>query len=32
MYMTLTILEDPRVPEFKEVKVHCFETSTMEAH
>jgi hypothetical protein len=23
---------DPRVPEFKEIKVHCFESSTMEAH
>jgi hypothetical protein len=32
MFMMLTIPEDPRVPEFKEVKVHCFERSTMEAH
>jgi hypothetical protein len=31
-YLTLTIPEDPQVPEFKEVKVHCFESSTMEAH
>jgi hypothetical protein len=23
---------DPRVPEFKGIKVHCFESSTMEAH
>jgi hypothetical protein len=31
-FMTLTIQEDLRVPEFKEVKVHCFKSSTMEAH
>jgi hypothetical protein len=31
-FLTLTVPEDPRVPEFKEVKVHCFESSTMEAH
>jgi hypothetical protein len=31
-FLTLTIPEDSRVPEFKEVKVHCFESSTMEAH
>jgi hypothetical protein len=30
--LTITIPEDPRVPEFKVVKVHCFESSTMEAH
>jgi hypothetical protein len=31
-YLTLTRPEDPIVPEFKGVKVHCFESSTMEAH
>jgi hypothetical protein len=31
-YLRITIPEDPRVPEFTEVKVHCFESSTMEAH
>jgi hypothetical protein len=31
-FLTLTIPEDPRAPEFKKVKVHCFESSTMEAH
>jgi hypothetical protein len=31
-FLTVTVLVDPRVPEFKEVKVHCFESSTMEAH
>jgi hypothetical protein len=31
-FLTITIPDDPRVPEFKGVKVHCFESSTMEAH
>jgi hypothetical protein len=31
-FLTVTVPVDPRVPEFKEVKVHCFESSTMEAH
>jgi hypothetical protein len=31
-FLTVTVPADPRVPEFKEVKVHCFESSTMEAH
>jgi hypothetical protein len=31
-FLTLTMPGDLRVPEFKEVKVHCFESSTMEAH
>jgi hypothetical protein len=32
MFLTVTVPVDPRVPEFKGVKVHCFESSTMEAH
>jgi hypothetical protein len=32
MFLTVTIPVDPRVPELKGVKVHCFECSTMEAH
>jgi hypothetical protein len=32
MFLTVTVLVDPRVPEFKGVKVHYFECSTMEAH
>jgi hypothetical protein len=32
MFLTVTVPVDPRVPEFKGVKVHCFECSTMEAH
>jgi hypothetical protein len=32
MFLTVTVPEDPRVPEFKGVKVQCFECSTMEAH
>jgi hypothetical protein len=28
----VTVPVDPRVPKFKGVKVHCFESSTMEAH
>jgi hypothetical protein len=31
-FLTVTVPVDPRVPEFKGVKVHCFESSTMEAH
>jgi hypothetical protein len=31
-FLTVTVSADPRVPEFKEVKVHCYESSTMEAH
>jgi hypothetical protein len=31
-YLMVTVRVDPRVPEFKGVKVHCFESSTMEAH
>jgi hypothetical protein len=31
-FLTVTVPADPRVPEFKEVKVHCFESSTTEAH
>jgi hypothetical protein len=31
-FLTVTVPADPRVPEFKEVKVHCYESSTMEAH
>jgi hypothetical protein len=31
-FLTVMVLVDPRVPEFKGVKVHCFESSTMEAH
>jgi hypothetical protein len=31
-FLMLTISKDPRVPEFKGVKVHCFESSTMEVH
>jgi hypothetical protein len=31
-FLTVTVPLDPRVPEFKGVKVHCFESSTMEAH
>jgi hypothetical protein len=31
-FLTVTVPVDPRVQEFKEVKVHCFESSTMEAH
>jgi hypothetical protein len=30
--LTITIPDYPRVSEFKGVKVHCFESSTMEAH
>jgi hypothetical protein len=28
-FLTVTVPADPLVPEFKEVKVHCFESSTM---
>jgi hypothetical protein len=31
-FLTVTVQVDPRVPEFKGIKVHCFESSTMEAH
>jgi hypothetical protein len=31
-FLTVTVPVDPRVPEFKRVKVHYFECSTMEAH
>jgi hypothetical protein len=31
-FLTVTVSVDPRVPEFKGIKVHCFESSTMEAH
>jgi hypothetical protein len=31
-FLTVTVPMDPRVPEFKGVKVHYFESSTMEAH
>jgi hypothetical protein len=31
-FLTVTVPVDPRVPEFKGIKVHCFESSTMEAH
>jgi hypothetical protein len=31
-FLTVTVPVDPRVPEFKGVKVHYFESSTMEAH
>jgi hypothetical protein len=31
-FLTVTVLVDPRVLEIKEIKVHCFESSTMEAH
>jgi hypothetical protein len=31
-FLTVTVPVDPRVPEFKGVKVHSFESSTMEAH
>jgi hypothetical protein len=31
MFLTVTVPVDPRVPEFKGIKVHCFESSTMEA-
>jgi hypothetical protein len=31
-FLTVTVPVDPRVLEFKGVKVHCFESSTMEAH
>jgi hypothetical protein len=31
-FLTVTVPVDPRVPEFKGVKVHCFESSTMVAH
>jgi hypothetical protein len=31
-FLTVMVPVDPRVPEFKGVKVHCFESSTMEAH
>jgi hypothetical protein len=30
MFLTVMVPVDPRVPEFKEIKVHCFESSTME--
>jgi hypothetical protein len=32
MFLTVTVPVDPRVPEFKGVKVHFFECSTVEAH
>jgi hypothetical protein len=32
MFLTVTVPVDPRVPEFKGIEVHCFESSTMEAH
>jgi hypothetical protein len=31
-FLTVTVPVDPRVPEFKGVKVHYFECSNMEAH
>jgi hypothetical protein len=31
-YLTVTVPADPRVPEFEEVGVHCFESSVTEAH
>jgi hypothetical protein len=31
-FLTVTVPVDPRVLEFKGIKVHCFESSTMEAH
>jgi hypothetical protein len=31
-FLTVTVPVDPRVPEFKGVKVHWFESSTTEAH
>jgi hypothetical protein len=31
-FLMVTVPVDPRVPEFKGIKVHCFESSTMEAH
>jgi hypothetical protein len=31
-FLTVTVPVDPRVPEFKGVKVHCFESSTMASH
>jgi hypothetical protein len=31
-FLTVMVPVDPRVPQFKGVKVHCFESSTMEAH
>jgi hypothetical protein len=31
-FLTVTVPVDPRVPEFKGIKVHCFESSSMEAH
>jgi BMFP domain-containing protein YqiC len=31
-FLTVTVPVDPRVPEFKGIKVHYFESSTMEAH
>jgi hypothetical protein len=31
-FPTVTVPVDPRVPVFKGIKVHCFESSTMEAH
>jgi hypothetical protein len=31
-YLAVTVPADPRVPEFEEVEVHCFESSTTEAH
>jgi hypothetical protein len=31
-FLAVTVPADPRVPEFKEVEVHCFESSTTEAH
>ena len=30
--LTLKIPADPRVPEFEEVRVTCFDNSTLEAH
>jgi hypothetical protein len=31
-FLIVTVPVDPRVPEFKGIKVHCFESFTMEAH
>jgi hypothetical protein len=31
-FLTVTVIVDPQVLEFKGIKVHCFESSTMEAH
>jgi hypothetical protein len=31
-FLTVTVPVDPRVPKFKGIKVHFFESSTMEAH